>query len=294
VLPSHLLVLVARRRRDSAGKAMGGGIPMADGAKGGDSCPVAEDVRPIYNVYNQRIDKSAAAPSTVTDEKPLFPGMRRLVIPTATLDPSNNMPVEPNQRPWHTQTKPLSTERQASTIPKGGTSGTWTYPSPQMFFNALKRKGKGEDVEEDDMNAVISTHNGMNEATWQHVALWEQLHRAECGEPKLMRFLGRPHDLSPSARIKSWFGKPLPFDRHDWYIDRCGREVRYVIDFYFDEEKAGTIDQFEIIARPALDSVESALDRVKMSIYERFAEWGLPCPISGHEPTIARQPEGSS
>jgi len=45
---------------------------------------------------------------------------------------------------------------------------------------------------------------------------------------------------SPLARLHSWFGGPLPFDRHDWYIDRCGREVRYVIDFYFDDDKAGT------------------------------------------------------
>lgn len=47
---------------------------------------------------------------------------------------------------------------------------------------------------------------------------------------------------SPLARMKSWLGGPLPFDRHDWYVDRCGREVRYVIDFYFDEDKAGTPD----------------------------------------------------
>ena len=32
----------------------------------------------------------------------------------------------------------------------------------------------------------------------------------------------------------------MPFDRHDWYVDRCGEEVRYVIDFYFDDEKAGS------------------------------------------------------
>jgi hypothetical protein len=32
----------------------------------------------------------------------------------------------------------------------------------------------------------------------------------------------------------------MPFDRHDWIVDRCGREVRYVIDFYFNEDKAGT------------------------------------------------------
>lgn len=42
--------------------------------------------------------------------------------------------------------------------------------------------------------------------------------------------------------MKSWLGGPLPFDRHDWYVDRCGQEVRYVIDFYFDENKAGTPD----------------------------------------------------
>lgn len=24
----------------------------------------------------------------------------------------------------------------------------------------------------------------------------------------------------------------LPFDRHDWYVDRCGKEVRYIIDYY--------------------------------------------------------------
>ncbi len=35
-------------------------------------------------------------------------------------------------------------------------------------------------------------------------------------------------------------GGPLPFDRHDWTVDRCGKEVRYVIDFYFDDDKAGT------------------------------------------------------
>jgi hypothetical protein len=32
----------------------------------------------------------------------------------------------------------------------------------------------------------------------------------------------------------------VPFDRHDWVVDRCGQEVRYVIDFYFYDDKAGT------------------------------------------------------
>ena len=46
------------------------------------------------------------------------------------------MPLEPNQQPFPGQRKPISVERQPSTIPKGGTAaGTWVYPSPQMFYN---------------------------------------------------------------------------------------------------------------------------------------------------------------
>lgn len=49
---------------------------------------------------------------------------------------------------------------------------------------------------------------------------------------------GRP--CSPLARLRSWLTGELPFDRHDWVVDRCGKEVRYVIDFYFYDDKAGT------------------------------------------------------
>jgi cytochrome c heme-lyase len=153
---------------------------------------------------------------------------------------------------------------------------------------ALKRKGKGDDVTEDDMDAVVHAHNSMNEITWQEVRTWELLHKEECGQPTLLRFLGRPDDLSPLARIRSWFGGPLPFDRHDWYVDRCGKEVRYVIDFYFDEDKAGSPDAFETIVRPALDSPEAAIDRVKMSIYTTFAEYGLPCPVTWQQGSVGQ------
>ena len=87
---------------------------------------------------------------------------------------------------------------------------------------------------------------------------------------------------SPIARVRSWFGGALPFDRHDWYVDRCGEEVRYVIDFYFDEDKAGTAEAFTITARPAVDNLDAALDRVRMRIYKTCARYGLPCPITGH------------
>lgn len=151
-----------------------------------------------------------------------------------------------------------------------------------FLTTALKRKGKGDDVQEEDMEAVVHTHNSMNEITWQKVMAWESLHWTECGYPKLLRFRGRPDDLSPLARIRSLFDGRLPFDRHDWYIDRCGKEVRYVIDFYFDDEKAGSEEAFEIVARPAIDTPAAVIDRMKMQIYTIFARYGLPCPVTGH------------
>ena len=72
-----------------------------------------EQEQAVYNVYSERID------------------------------PRNRVPIGTN-RPGISpqQSVPLSTGRVTSTIPKGGTDATWTYPSPQMFYNALQRKGK--------------------------------------------------------------------------------------------------------------------------------------------------------
>ena len=116
----------------------------------------------------------------------------------------------------------------------GGTDvGTWQYPSPQMFYNALVRKNKVEGACEDDMDTVVAIHNNMNEKTWNLVMQWENLHASSFrnvpgANPKLLKFIGRPHDLSPLATLKSFFGHPKPFDRHDWTVDRGGREVRRI------------------------------------------------------------------
>lgn len=57
----------------------------------------------------------------------------------------------------------------------------------------------------------------------------------------------------------------LPFDRHDWIIDRCGREVRYVIDYYDGEIDKDTY-QFSILdVRPAFDSLGAVWDRMKVA-----------------------------
>lgn len=103
-----------------------GGSGSAAPAPASDSssaCPVKEENRSKvakylhphkYNVYSQRIDTADTA--------------------GGGLDPTNNMPANPNQRPAPGQEKALSTARVPSTIPKGGDESTWTYPSPQMFW----------------------------------------------------------------------------------------------------------------------------------------------------------------
>lgn len=133
----------------SGAKATGAAVPP--------ECPMHEDGKdgasssgPVYNVYSQIVD------------------------------PSNNMPAKPAQGRAEGQAKDLSTHRVQSTIPKGGMEGTWLYPSPQMFYNALVRKHKAQDVTEDDMESVVTIHNRMNERTWAQVKDWEMELHGEC------------------------------------------------------------------------------------------------------------------
>ena len=41
----------------------------------------------------------------------------------------------------------------------------------------------------------------MNELTWRRVLEWEALHHDTCGDPKLLRFMGKPHDLRYKSSI---------------------------------------------------------------------------------------------
>lgn len=187
------------------------------------------------------------------------------------INPLNMMPA-PNQHPAPDQPFPLSTQRQTSSIPKAGAENEyWVYPSAQMFWNAMLRKGwrwKEEDISEKDMNDIIRIHNANNEHAWLEVLKWEALHARECGKPKLKSFGGRAKDYSPRARIRSWLGYELPFDRHDWIVDRCGKEVRYVIDYY----DGGSVNQndytFALLdVRPAMDSWENVWDRMRVAYW---------------------------
>lgn len=119
--------------RRNGGAALAGGCPV----KGQEGTAV-----PVYNVYGE------------------------------TIDPKNMMP-NANQEPGEGQKYPIDTTRVQSSIPKGGTAGTWLYPSPQMFFNSLTRKGKGDDVSEVEVDVIVAIHNNMNERTWKQIVDWE-------------------------------------------------------------------------------------------------------------------------
>ena len=108
-----------------------------------------------------------------------------------------------------------------------------------------------------------------NEQAWKKVLNYETSFHSSCPQPKLLKFRGRPNDLSPKARILGLFGYSQPFDRHDWIVDRCGREVRYIIDYYSGYPEPDGSPTFHVDVRPALDSFESIQDR----LYMAWKEW---------------------
>ncbi|XP_061821079.1 holocytochrome c-type synthase isoform X2 [Nerophis lumbriciformis] len=184
------------------------------------------------------------------------------------IDPTNMMPP-PNQTPAVDQPFQLSLSREESSIPRHGAEKNWVYPSEQMFWNAMLRKGwrwRDDDLASDDMNNIIKIHNKNNEQAWQEILKWEAMHAGECPcGPTLKRFGGKAKEYSPRARLRHWMGYELPFDRHDWIIDRCGTEVRYVIDYYDGEINKDSY-QFSILdVRPAFDSLNAVWDRMKVA-----------------------------
>lgn len=200
-------------------------------------------------------------------------------VKDSDVNPLNMMPPA-NQQPAPDQPFLLPTDRQVSSIPKSSGEGEfWVYPSQQMFWNAMLRKGwrwKNDDIAPKDMEDIIKIHNANNEQAWQEVLKWEALHANECMNPKLKSFGGKAKDYSPRARIRHWMGYELPFDRHDWIVDRCGKDVRYVIDYY----DGGSVDakyKFALLdVRPAMDSFDNIWDRMKVTWwrwrYSREAE----------------------
>ncbi|EDQ86678.1 uncharacterized protein MONBRDRAFT_27974 [Monosiga brevicollis MX1] len=152
---------------------------------------------PVVHTPKNADTTSAAAPSAPVGEN---------------LNPRNNMLMQERQSPAIGQRETLSTDRITSNIPKADFNPAhqvedaerWEYPSPQMFYNAMKRKGWSP--EERDMSTIVSIHNAVNETAWRQVLEWERLENDDINDVKLVRFMGRPKDLTPKARFKSLAG----------------------------------------------------------------------------------------
>ncbi|KAI4210684.1 MAG: hypothetical protein LQ351_006459 [Letrouitia transgressa] len=180
----------------------------------------------------------------------------------------------------------LSTHRVISSIPRGSTSASaspsttsqitlnsfphpppaaetldnnnWIYPSESQFFSALARKNLSPPA--NLMSSIVPIHNAVNERAWSEILAWEssstrlQSLNVPCGGPKLRQFSGDSGKLTPKARMRGWLGYTLPFDRHDWVVERCsGDGVEYVIDFY--KGRGGGVGFF-LDVRPKLNSWE--------------------------------------
>lgn len=197
------------------------------------------------------------------------------------INPRNMMP-QISENPLSSDKVTFSKAREVSTIPKTGEESSgqtnWVYPSPQQFYNALRRRDKVDEEDElekdNTMNAIVFAHNVTNERTWNEIMEWEQMHFAKCPTPTLLRFVGRSEDWSPKAYVSAYFSaKGAPFDRHDWIIDRCGLEqVRYVIDYY-DDVHAGDTEELDISldTRPALDSFGNFFDRLRFPFWRMMS-----------------------
>jgi cytochrome c heme-lyase len=172
----------------------------------------------------------------------------------------------------------VSLSKDQSSIPahQPDFSEKWVYPSEQQFYNAMKRKGWDLPPGiEKSIPHVVRIHNAVNEKGWKEILEWERIRDPKNDNPRLVRFLGRPKDLSPRARFYSslWL-RNEPFDRHDWFVDRGDGtgQRRYVIDFYNGKENSGNngLPSMYLDVRPALDDFEAVQDRVKMFFRNAF------------------------
>ncbi|KAJ3378672.1 holocytochrome c synthase [Lobulomyces angularis] len=188
------------------------------------------------------------------------------------INPLNQMPNLKNEM-IEGQIEPLSTKKTLSSIKNkvDDKDSVWEYPSPQQFYNALVRKGW--ETQESDIDTMVSIHNFLNEECWKEVLNWENKYHCDCTEDRsLIRFKGRPQEPTPKALILTKLGLvERPFDRHDWTINRCGKEVRYCIDYYggddvkqADGSNSGEdLPVFHCDVRPALDNPSALFDRTR-------------------------------
>ena len=173
------------------------------------------------------------------------------------------------------------------------------------MYNAMLRKGH-TDTPADAVEAMVAVHNFLNEGAWAEIVEWErrfskglahgwrlsrfgeegsvtgamiapadETDASVAEQPRLLRFMGNSEKVTPKAQLMhmagsvlpGYFGSGLPFDRHDWFVERrdtsgLKQEKRYVIDYYSAGVEATGEPVFFLDIRPALDGPTAAAERL--------------------------------
>ena len=228
-------------RTSAADETMSASSTSSGSRSGSNGCPVSN---PDQKQQQQPASWEEAARYAQTphpDQNGVVLSTHRMIssIPrgTNTEDPTD-------RGPHHQATTATTTAQAAEEEVQKHSAHNWIYPSEQQFFNALRKKG-WKDVQAEEIPTVLEIHNTVNEQTWKQVVRWEEsmdrdITTATTGggggtnkssdniietDLKLVRFQGRPKDLSPKAFLWSTILRQMdaPFDRHDWYVQKQPR-----------------------------------------------------------------------
>jgi cytochrome c heme-lyase len=143
------------------------------------ACPVKHDKPPKFLPMPEpepETERVSACPVKHDTKPKFFPMDAKSPIEGCdSTSPTFSSPAQvgddfPDAKPDPAQRAPLPTAAVSSTIPKGGEKdegATWVYPSPQRFYNAMKKKGWNP--QEHDMDNIVQIHNHINERCWLQV-----------------------------------------------------------------------------------------------------------------------------
>ena len=192
------------------------------------ACPVKSTDSPFYVAPKTTASAEAPRPPSPENKSTL-----------SKFNPLNYMFSSISQERAPNQTVDLPVEREISSIPRGDSDSKWEYPSPQQMYNAMLRKGY-TDTPQDAVESMVAVHNFLNEGAWEEIVGWERVFadglkkgwdKCKRGEeniamdalrdevmgntneesaPRLIRFQGRPRELTPKAQILQALGWLYP------------------------------------------------------------------------------------